>query len=106
MLDQYVLDALANDLEDIDHILVLLNSDSDFGWHREWGRPFVHGEIIESLRRLVRDSCVQVYVVAQDLTLTPLATTEWPADSAQGVWFGITEVGRLRHDEWDYHPEG
>ena len=33
--DMYVLDALANDVEDVEAILRMLNSDTALGWHNE-----------------------------------------------------------------------
>jgi hypothetical protein len=98
--DMYVLDALVNDIEGIENILVLLNNDSDFGWRSEWGRPFARADVVESLRRLRGEACVQVYVVSADLALASLAVGELPIASWDDAWFGITDAGRARHQEW------
>lgn len=100
--DLYVLDALANDIEDLDSILRMLNSDSSLGWAAEWGRPFQRGELVEALSRLVAKNNVQVLVLAPDgKSLESLSSTALPPGSYQDAYFSLTDRGRLVHRNWD-----
>ena len=62
-MDLYVLDSLANDIEDIEAILRMLNSDTVLGWYHEWGRQFTREDIVTALSRLVHDDLVHVMVL-------------------------------------------
>ncbi len=101
--DPYVLDALANDIEDLESILRMLNSDTDLGWAKEWGRAFSRGEIVEALSRLIKRELVCVLVHARDgKSLTSLAPGTLPPGDYEHVYFSLTERGRLVHTNW--HP--
>lgn len=100
--DPYVLDALANDIEDLDSILRMLNSDTSLGWAAEWGRPFQRGELVEALSRLADKDYVQVLVLAPDgKSLESLSPTALPPGSYQDAYFALTARGRLVHRNWD-----
>lgn len=100
--DLYVLDALANDIEDLDSILRMLNSDTALGWTTEWGRPFQREELVEALRRLSAKDYVQVLVLAPDgKSLEPLPAKALPPGNYQDAYFSLTERGRLVHRNWD-----
>lgn len=60
--DMYVLDALASDLESLDDILRVLNSDAELGWRREWGREFQRTDVVQALARLIQADSVRVYL--------------------------------------------
>ncbi len=100
----YVLDSLANDIEDLDSILRMLNRDSALGWQQDWGREFIREEIVQALSRLIREDLVQVFVLAPG----GKSLEEWPAKSLPpgdygDVYFGLTSRGRLVHANW--HPD-
>ena len=100
--DLYVLDALANDIEDLESILRMLNSDTVLGWSDEWGRAFRRDEVVESLSRLIQKGWVQVLVHAVDgKSLSELATGSLPPDSFDDVYFSATGAGRLVHRNWN-----
>jgi len=99
--DMYVLDALANDVEDVEAILRMLNSDTALGWHNEWGRKFRRDEIIETLCRLVADDLVRVYETKEEPGLVPLPSRTLPPANFDAAWFGLTERGRLVHTNWE-----
>jgi hypothetical protein len=104
--DLYVLDALANDIEDLESIIRMLNSDTALGWAAEWGRPFRRGELIEALSRLVAKDYVQVLVLAPDgKNLEALSTKALPPGSYQEAFFALTERGRIVHRNWDPRVE-
>jgi len=46
--DLYVMDSLADDTEDLEGILRMLNRDMVLGWHEEWGRS---SNVLKLLRR-------------------------------------------------------
>ncbi len=101
--DLYVLDALANDIENLEGILRMLNSDTALGWAKEWGRAFSRPEIVEALSRLIKRELVCVLVYARDGTsLTHLAAGALPLGDYEHAYFSLTERGRLMHTNW--HP--
>lgn len=104
--DKYVLDALANDVEDVESILRMLNSDTDLGWRAEWGRNFSRSDVVTALTRLVREDFVQVF--AHDpgaKAAVPLPRGEVPPGNFDNAYFGMTERGRLVHSNWDPETE-
>ena len=99
--DLYVLDALANDVENLDGVLRALNSESALGWRKVWGRQFTRDEIVGSLLRMMRDGHVRAYVLSEDgRGLEPLPLRAAPARSFDDAWFGMTEHGKIRHATW------
>lgn len=100
--DLYVLDSLANDIENLESILRMLNSNTSLGWAAEWGCPFQRGELVEALSRLVAKNYVQVLVLASDSkSLESLSSTALPPGSYQDAYFALTDRGRLVHRNWD-----
>lgn len=100
--DLYVLDTLANDTEDLEGILRMLNSDNTSGWHRVWGRLFDRESVVQSLIRLIREGSVQAYELDPDgKSLIALEQTFLPTRSFDDAWFGMTAHGRLRHANWE-----
>ncbi len=98
----FVLDALANDIEDIESILRMLNSETSLGWSAEWGRPFVRAEVVEAISRLVAKDYVQVLVLSADGTsLDALPAKALPPGDYGAAYFALTEHGRLVHRNWD-----
>lgn len=102
--DMYVLDALANDIEDLEAILRMLNSDTVLGWHKEWGRKFRREEIVEALCRLVVDDLVLAYVTLEKPGLVTLPARTLPDGDFDDASFGLTEKGRLVHANWEPAP--
>lgn len=103
--DMYVLDSLANDVENLDDILRILNSDTAVGWHKHWGRHFKREEVVQSLSRLIQAESVLVSVLTPDgKWLQELPSGALPSASFDDAWFGITPRGRLIHTNWE--PEG
>jgi len=100
--DLYVLDTLADDIEDLSTIMRSLNSDSVIGWHRAWGRPFARDEVVQALSRLIRKELVQVAVLTSDgKSLENLAPGQLPLGDYDAGWFAITPRGRLVHANWN-----
>lgn len=98
-MDLYVLDMLANDVEDVESILRMLNH-SEIGWAEEWGHQFTSSEVVQALARLTKDGAVRAYVLNADgKALEPLEMSALPA-TFDGVWFGLTGRGRIRHSNW------
>jgi hypothetical protein len=105
--DLYVLDALANDIESLEDVLRMLNSDTVLGWHRTWGRPFQRAEIVESLARLIKEESVRAHVLTPDgKGLDPLPPRTLPSATFDDVWFEMTPHGRMRHANWEPKLEG
>jgi hypothetical protein len=101
LADMYVLDSLANDIEDLEGILRTLNSDSVLGWKHEWGHPFERQEVVEALSRMIREDLVGVYALNQENVLEALQGRQLPPADFASFWFGITERGRLVHSNWE-----
>lgn len=100
LLDLYVLDALADDIEDLESILRMLNNPS-IGWREEWGKDFERPEVVTALSRLIRAGQVLVYVLdAQGKELIPAQEQTLPSSSYDDVWFGPSPAGRIRHQTW------
>jgi hypothetical protein len=101
-LDLYVLDALANDFEDLEGVLRMLNSDTSLGWKWAWGRDFEREEVVSALSRLVSKDAVRVLVLSDDgKHLTDWPRGALPPASYGDVYFAMTERGRVIHSTWD-----
>lgn len=99
--DMYVLDSLANDVEDLEGILRILNSDTAIGWHRRWGRYFTRAEIVQSLVRLIASDRVRVSVLTPDgKWLEELPAKDLPGAFSE-AWFALTPRGRMVHTAWE-----
>jgi hypothetical protein len=102
--DLYVLDMLADDVEDLATILNSLNSDRAASWRHVWGRNFSRQEVVQALSRLIREGLVRVAVLTTDgKWLEELKERELPPVDYGDVWFSITAHGQLFHQNW--HPE-
>lgn len=100
--DLYVLDTLADDVEELSAILRALNSDSTIGWYHTWGRPFTRDEVVQALSRLIRADGVRVAVLTPDgKSLDDLPPRQLPPASYDEAWFSMTPQGRLRHSNWN-----
>jgi hypothetical protein len=100
--DMYVLDTLANDVEGLDDVLRILNSDEAIGWHKRWGRRFTRDEVVQTLARLIRADQVRVSILAPDgKWLQELAPTVLPPGTFDDAWFALTPRGRMVHTNWN-----
>jgi hypothetical protein len=99
--DMFVLDSLANDVESVDDILRMLNSETVLGWTSEWGRSFTEEDVHRALTRLIKRELVRAFAVAGDSpTLEELPLQEQPPEGLNEGYFGLTESGRRFHREW------
>lgn len=102
--DLYVLDAIADDVEDLATIMRTLNSDTAIGWHRAWGRHFDRIEVVAALSRLIRAGLVRVALLSTDgKELVELPLKGLPPADYDDAWYAMTPAGRLVHTNW--HPE-
>lgn len=100
-VDLYVLDALANDIEDLESILRMLNSDTVLGWKGEWGAPFTRAVIVESLTRLIRREFVEVLAFdVEGKSLIGLGRGVLPPGNYDDMYFSMTDEGRVHHTNW------
>jgi hypothetical protein len=100
--DLYVLDTMANDVEDLAAIMRTLNSDTAAGWHRAWGRQFERQEVIASLSRLVTSDLARASMLAPDgKSLVELQAKQLPPGSYDDAWFAMTPHGRMLHANWN-----
>lgn len=97
--DLYVLDAIVDDIENLDAVVERVN-DQSYGWVHHWGRPFTREDVVAELSRLIRDECVQVAVLATEDSLMDLRLGQLPQNSYSDVWFVITPRGRIMHATW------
>lgn len=100
-VDYFVLDTLANDLESLEDILRLLNSEL-MGWRHRHPAPFTQDEVLPVLRRVVQDGLVNVAAFSlTDRALVDLPARTWPAGGLHEVWFRLTPHGRMVHSAWE-----
>jgi hypothetical protein len=98
----FVLDTLANDIEDLDSIVRMLNSDTALGWVAEWGRRFRREEVVAALSRLVMRDCVTALILNPDgKSLQKLPARTPPPGGYDEAYFSMTERGRLLHRSWE-----
>ena len=101
-LELYVLDLLADDIEDLERILRILNSDTEIGGKKEWRRRFQREEIVAALSRLVLKGELRVLVLSDDgRYLTDWPRGALPPASYGDVYFATTERGRILHASWE-----
>ncbi len=97
----FVMDALADDVEDLESVLQRLNK-SPSRWRDAWGRDFGRNEVIEALSCLVSDDSVRVFVPDRAGTaLVELPAKALPPATFDNAWFGLTSRGRLVRTNWD-----
>jgi hypothetical protein len=100
-LDLFILDALADDLENLEDILRQLNS-AAIGWRHLHPEPFVRQEILPALTRLIREDLVEACVLDQSgKWLIEAGPRTLPAGSWDDPWFRLTARGRIVHSTWD-----
>jgi hypothetical protein len=100
-LDYFVLDSLANDLEALEDVLRILNSDA-IGWRTHHPEPFTKDEVVPTLCRCIRDGLVRAAVLGADgKYLEPLEDRALPTCSVDDVWFELTARGRIVHSTWE-----
>jgi hypothetical protein len=101
-LDYYVLDSLVNDLEAIEDILRMLNSDSALGWRDLHPKPFTRDEIVPGLARLIKEELILAYVLDQSgKALVQLGAKVLPDGIWDDAWFSLTPRGRVVHGNWN-----
>jgi hypothetical protein len=99
--DMYVLDSLANDVEDLETILRLLNGDTELAWRDEWGREFQRSEVVEAVSRLIRRNAVRAYAISSEgKSLHALPERTLPSGDYGDAYFGLTPQGRMLHRDW------
>lgn len=104
-LDYFVLDSLANDIEAIENILKILNSDTEFGWRDQHPQPFERGEIIPSLLGGVQRGDIEACVWSEeDRALVVAGPGVVPGGYLDDVWFRLTDRGRTVLESWDPPP--
>ncbi len=98
--DVYILDVLADDIENFESIMRRLNHD-DAGWMVEWGRAFDPAEVAAALQRLVDTAHVHVLRFDEERReLVEYSAGERLLVSDDGIWFELTQHGRQRHEQW------
>jgi hypothetical protein len=104
LIDYFVLDALANDLESLEDVLRILNSDG-LGWRSHHADPFTKDEVVPSLYRCLQEGLVHAAQIdSTGLALKPLPERALPAAPLDDLWFALTAHGRLVHGNWDPPP--
>jgi hypothetical protein len=102
-LGLFVLDALSNDIESIESILSLINSD-EYGWKNVVGRAFVDKEIKHSLKRLIDKKWVNLLVYDPRLAMAVKSVTD-SIEAHEETWFQMTDLGRTVWMEWEVPKE-
>ena len=104
-LDMCVLDTVADDWEEFEHILELLNQDDDGvripGWWIVRGQRFTEAEVTVALIRMVKRGWIRVAVDhASQAILTDIPEGTLPPRMADG-WYYMSAKGRMVHSTWE-----
>ena len=101
-IDFVVLDTLANDLEDIEHILHLANHEA-VGWRElNGGRNYTRDLVVPALLRLVRDDLVEACAHSEsEQALRGIGRGVLPTGDLDSLWFVMTPRGRVVHSSWE-----
>jgi len=101
LVDYFILDSLANDLEALEDVLRILNGDG-MGWRSHHPEPFTRDEVVAALFRCIRDGLVRAAVLTADgKSLVSLEDRALPGCSVDDVWFELTARGRVVHASWE-----
>lgn len=104
-LDYFVLDTLANDIEDLDSILRLLNSPTELGWRDQHPEPFEREEILPSLVRSIRRGLIEACAYSdEERALVGAGMKVVPDGDFDSLWFRLTPQGRMVLDSWEPPP--
>jgi hypothetical protein len=95
-IDYLILDAVADDVESFGHIR-----------ERIGAKLSQTGQVIASLRRLVRQAFLEAYSVPGERgKLVSAGPGVWPAANAEDIWFRITRRGTIVHQARTSDAEG
>lgn len=104
-IDLFVLDALANDLEDLESVLRILNSPSELGWRDQHPAVFTREEVIPAVFRGIGEGNIEACVTAAaEPVLIGLGERKLPDGPLDEVWFRLTKRGRTVLNSWDPPP--
>ena len=96
-LEMFVLDAMQDDLEDVESILRYLVQ-----WRRHWPHDFTLEEVTSALRTLIERGLVEVYdSVTGGSEVAPVSDPATDEASLREYWFLPTPQGREVWKMWD-----
>jgi hypothetical protein len=100
-LDFVVLDALVDDLENIEQILGRANHATE-GWRElKHGGEYAKEDVVPALLRLIRDDLVEACRYSgPERALVPIGRSVLPSGDLADFWFQITPRGTLVHSSW------
>ena len=101
LIDYFVLDALADDIESLEDVLRLVNHDA-MGWRRHnGGEAFTRDVLVPPVLRGVREGLIEVFeLTPSGGALSSLGSGRLPPNALDDYWFGLTAAGRLVHQNW------
>ena len=101
LIDYFVLDTLANDLESLEDILRMLNSFTEVGWRDLHPEPFTREEVVPAILRGIREGNIMACVFSEEeRALVDLGEGVIP-EQLDDVWFRLTPRGRMIHNAWE-----
>ena len=99
-LAEFILDVLSYDVaEQVVNIKNMLNDTGSVGWRLNWTADFTDPEIVQALKWLVNEQLVSVWQEI-DGELQENRRPEDRPGSWMEYWYGLTNLGRKRLDEW------
>jgi hypothetical protein len=97
--DSHVLDTLADDIEDLESILRMLNSEP--GGFADTPAGALRTGVVAALSRLVRAGEVRVCAFSgADGTLVELPDRQLPGGNYDDFYYRMTGRGRVKHEHW------
>jgi hypothetical protein len=102
MIDYFVLDSLADDIESLEQILPSVAHSAEFWDISQKPEEFGRDEVIASMLRLIRERDIAALVYdVQRRELVDLGEGVIPDGSLDDYWFRMTTRGRMRHSAWE-----
>lgn len=98
----FIIDVLRHDdIENINSIINLLNDDGCIGWRCFRSEDFTKTEILEQLAELIQRGLVTaLHENRQEAGDYSLVTIQDITDTADSIWFALTEAGWQAWNTW------
>jgi len=106
LIDYFVLDALADDIESLEQIVPSVQRAATL-WHSPLvAETLSRANVIPPLLRLIDERLVVAYQYSESgRELEQLPSGALPSLTFDDYWFGLTPTGRMVHSAWDPPPE-
>ncbi|MGC4005461.1 MAG: hypothetical protein QM811_21005 [Pirellulales bacterium] len=96
-----VIDALQDDIENIDSVLRMLNNKSESSWATARGRQFTMDEVLSSIRELIQRNLISPLAEIEPGFVMQIDALIAKTDTElEFLWFSLEPAGRDAMKEW------